>query len=364
MGVHVVNRAPSFSKNLADALSGGLHALTQNKLREIEHGHRQRGLQALNLPPEAAHLSDQLLGVELANRGKQQMFSQKQAQENAANDALADEYGIPRENQSNPSQNDMVSDQPGLPIGPGPRPQGSPLPPGMDRRQAAQSLKNREVRDRAQRTLDLKEREVASRESKEARLFSDPYINKKESAQANIKDLSQLKELTDDPNLVAGSRAWLARYFGIDELARNLPTELAQKLVSRLKTNVASAYPKGTRITNFLDQTFQKTLPDLLNSPQGMRLIADLLIDSEQPHLLREQALGDLLQEWGGRVPPNATQQINKMIEPQIKELEQHSMDLIVSTALPQDEEPGTEGIYKGKKYVFGEDRTWHSIRE
>jgi hypothetical protein len=373
---------PSFSQNLVNSLGGGLEALTQNKLQQIHNQQRRAGIQALGYSPQQAKqlsgLPDSLIQAELTNRAKRQ-------QELASLDAWADEYGLPRTMNMQPpsntqnaqpaqqypqqTQNAQPAQQyaqqtqnasPGLPLGPGPKPKNAPLPPGLTRQEAARILQNREVRERGERALDLKEREVQSREAKESRLFSDPFIIKAQGSETNVKELKELRELTDQ-DLRAGGLAWLARYVGAEELGRNVPTEVAQKLVSRLKTNVGSAYPKGTRITNFLDATFQKTLPDLINSPEGMRLIIDLLIDSETPNILRNDARQLLNEEWKGRVPHNASDQIDKIIKPQLKALENNSMDLIVSTRLPHDELPGTELLYKGKKYILGEDKVWHS---
>lgn len=322
---------PSFSENLVNSLSGGLEALTQNKLQQIQNQQRRAGIQALGYSPQEAQqlsgLPDSLIQAELTNRTKMHMASQKKAQEQAYMQALAQEYGLgvisqgtssapssqPLENQKNLSN--ISSHQ--------------QLPPGLNPQQAAQLLRGREVRERANQEIALKEREISSKESKESRIFSDPYISKRAASDANISDLNQLVELSDQ-GIRSGGKAWLARTFGLDEFGRNLPTELAQKIIARLKTNVGAAFPKGTRITNFLDATFQKTLPDLINSPQGIRLIAQLLINAEEPNVLRDEARQDLMQKWKGQVPFDAPDQINKLVKDKLKQLEKDSLNLII----------------------------------
>lgn len=76
MAIQTINRAPSFGQNLTNALGGSLEALTRNKINEIHHGHRIRGLEALGLPREAAYLPDQFQDTLLKNHLKQQRESE------------------------------------------------------------------------------------------------------------------------------------------------------------------------------------------------------------------------------------------------------------------------------------------------
>ena len=87
-------------------------------------------------------------------------------------------------------------------------------------------------------------------------------------------------------------RSQLLKKLGLEEFGRNITTELAEKVVARLGQNIEGKFGKNARLTNFLEQTFQRSLPTLKNTPEGIQE-ADVIKDDIRKEVIKKYGLND-----------------------------------------------------------------------
>lgn len=157
--------------------------------------------------------------------------------------------------------------------------------------------------------------------SKSAREWANNYLEKASASKANIRDYDLLIKQAESGKLRAGTKQQLLSKIGLGEFNQPYENELANKLIARLAQNVGSAFGTG-RLTNFLEATFQKSLPSLWNTAQGIITISRLNKAADEANILRAQAAREILQENGGRVPFDADFQIEERTADAIQDLE------------------------------------------
>lgn len=171
--------------------------------------------------------------------------------------------------------------------------------------------------------------------SQEARKFTKDYVKKAESAKANIRDYDLLIRQAESGKLRAGAKHQLLTKVGLGEFNQNFETQIANKLIARLAQNVGGAFGSGARITNFLEQTFQRSLPSLWNTPQGIVAISKMNKYASEAELLKSNASRDLLRENKGIVPFDADFQIDERTQDQVKALEDKALSAVMSSHFP-----------------------------
>ena len=74
-----------------------------------------------------------------------------------------------------------------------------------------------------------------------------------------------------------------------DDFYKNVDTKKAGKLSARLAQNVAGVFGQNSRITNFLEQTFQRSLPSLWNTNEGITAISELNMLSDEANIIKQE---------------------------------------------------------------------------
>jgi hypothetical protein len=190
--------------------------------------------------------------------------------------------------------------------------------------------------------------------SEKTRKYLDPYNTQARASENNIRDYRLLSDLARKGELRTGNRAQLMSKLGLGDFNRNTDTEIASKLVARLGQNASSAFGPGTRLTNFLEQTYQRSLPTLFNTAEGIIAISKLAEKIEEasvlvPHRIREE----IIEENDGRVPWNIDKLVKQRAEPEVDKLEKEAFDIASKSAGSNskrfaDLPPASE--HKGKK--------------
>ena len=180
-----------------------------------------------------------------------------------------------------------------------------------------------------QQMLGIKGRGVQTQESEQARKFIDPIHESAQKAKNDQKDYKALIKLADSGKLRAGTSHALLSKLGLQDFYRNIETEAADKITNRLKQNVAGVFGTNSRVTNFLEQIFQKSLPSLWNTPQGIKLISKINLLAGEGALLKDKAVQDIMRQTGGQIPYDIAYQIDEKIAPRLQQIEDETINLI-----------------------------------
>ena len=165
--------------------------------------------------------------------------------------------------------------------------------------------------------------------NEEKRKFLAPYIETGEASRANIRDYGLFKHLASTGKLRTGLTENVLARLGISEVGRNVETQIADKLAARLAQNVGSAFGGKSTISNYFEQTFQKSIPNLKNTPEGIIALSELNEIADQINLLREDAAIKAVEENGsGALSPTIAADINKKISKEIDKLENRALDI------------------------------------
>jgi hypothetical protein len=179
--------------------------------------------------------------------------------------------------------------------------------------------------DKIKKTLPQSAQKISEKDqiaiSKSAREWANNYLEKASASRANIRDYDLLIKQAQSGKLRAGTKQQLLSKVGLSEFNQPYQNELANKLIARLAQNVGSAFGTG-RLTNFLEATFQKSLPSLWNTPEGIITISRLNKAADEANILKAQAAREILQENGGRIPPDADFQIEERTLEAIQDIE------------------------------------------
>lgn len=175
---------------------------------------------------------------------------------------------------------------------------------------------------REREKLSLKKQEVESKFNKEVREFSRPYVEKASKAKANIRDYEELIKTAKSGNLRSGNTYQLLSKLGLQDFGRNTDTEKAGKLIARLAQNIAGVFGTNARITNFLEQTFQRSLPSLINTPEGIQAISIINMAADKAELIKNDIRKELIKKNGGRLTAEIEDEIAEKADPIIRQIE------------------------------------------
>lgn len=221
-------------------------------------------------------------------------------------------------------------------------------------------------------THGLKREQVAETRGKNVRDFSSPYIEKAEASRSNIRDYDALIKLAKSGKLRSGNAHALLDKFGLDDFNRNFETQAAAKIMARLGQNATSAFGTG-RLTNFLESTFQRSLPTLWNTPEGIEKIAQINKLADEANIIKDQTRRQILKETGNRLTPDIEDQILERSRPKIETLENKALKIVggevpkigsrVSSSNTDLNIPvGTRGLNKSKQTVEWNGSAWLPI--
>jgi hypothetical protein len=215
---------------------------------------------------------------------------------------------------------------------------------------------------RQREALDIKRAKEAREVSKDVRDFSKPFIEKAEAAEKNIKDykaIIQLAETKGDEGLRAGPMYQFLSAVGLEGFNQNFSTALATKLMARLGQNATSAFGTG-RLTNFLEQTFQRSLPTLWNTPEAIIAISKMNMLADQAEVIKNNVRAQIIKENKGVIPPDIYDQIRERARPELDKLEEESINVLnratdqtSENAVPSFEELGEGDMAKDEEGNF-----------
>lgn len=411
----------STAQTFSDATAQGLEALVSHKMQQLQRQTLAQGLEKQGYPRELALLPPDLIKQQMANIGKQRQLAQQQRIQQDQVQQLAKMYqlaggggveNIPSNNipMSQPQQRplplqesarqsfdqnalaNMLGSPMGLPethgalsLVPGNIPNTQPkkqlprvtqgnskaapvdfgllkyAPNVQEATKLGQSLLKQQTANKKQ---EQKEREIERKQSKDVRQYLAPYEEIKTAAKKDIRDTELLIKLAGKGDLRAGNAYGLMEKMGIEGFGRNLDTELAGKAIARLGQNISSAFGKKSyRLTNFLEQTFQRSLPSLWNTPQGIIAIAGTIQSAANYSLAEGKIRNDIIKEHGGEIPWNIDSLIEERAAPIEQFYENEAMNYMKTATLPlagtvpantkfEDEETGVVYGVKNGKWV------------
>lgn len=178
---------------------------------------------------------------------------------------------------------------------------------------------------REREKLGLKKQQIEGQFGKETREFSKPYIEKARAAKANLRDYEELIKLADSGKLRSGNTYQLMSKLGLQDFGRNGNTQTAEKLIARLAQNVNGVFGSNSRVTNFLEQTFQRSLPSLRNTPEGIKAISIINMAADKGSLAKDNIRKEVLRENGGRLTADVEDQIENRSAPIIDQLDRQA---------------------------------------
>lgn len=174
-----------------------------------------------------------------------------------------------------------------------------------------------------QRAKRLREEGKEERElSKEAREFSKPYREGAHAARNNIRDYDVLIDAAKKGDIRSPNTHAALDALGLAGFNRSLSTQLAEKITARLSQNARVAFGTGTRLTNFLEQTYQRSLPSLWNTKEGIIAISEINKRADEALIVKDNARKEILDQTNGRLPHNIEDQIDARAKPKIDQLE------------------------------------------
>lgn len=313
--LNTISPGAQLGQMIGTGLGGALEELAQMKANQLMEHNKGQGLQALRFSPEEAgplsKLPNELLlplikqkALEPLYRGEAELYAQLTGQ------PAPDMQNIPGIQQPQ---------QPGMQETQGPSQIQAPFPAMLQPGKAIPLAQ-------FQQQKKIGEEKLAMQKSKDVREFSKPYIEKAEAARANIRDYDQLIKLAESGKLRAGNMAVLLDKVGLTGLNRNYETQVADKLVARLAQNARVAFGSGSRITNYLEQVFQRSLPTLFNTPEGIVAVSKLNKLADEASIIKDDARKQIIKESKGLIPPDIDDLISQRAQPLIAPLEEQAL--------------------------------------
>ncbi len=202
---------------------------------------------------------------------------------------------------------------------------------------------------REREKLELQKRKVSSQENKEIREFSAPYRESARKAEASIRDYQQLLHDARSGELRSGNMYQLLKHLGWEEFGRNTTTEMAEKVIARLSQNVSGKFGTNARLTNFLEQTFQRSLPTLKNTPEGIQIIAASNMAMEEADIVRNNIRKDVLEQYG--LTDQTEDIIEELAAPIIQKIDQDATEYAESLLSGKDSNKEFDDLPPAKYY-------------
>lgn len=346
-------------------LGQGLQQLAQAKMTQLQQRNQAKAFKAAGYTPEEAALLAQFQGSPETQRkilqslgpGQQQFLEQPIAQQQqpamtqTGIENLSQMFQPQEENQF---QNPMISQalaqlglahgQPGQPgyVPPFSQDQISRMLKPQQQQQVMQQGQPQTMQQQPQRQLTTRERLAAGVETPQMKQaerhfqqkqVTDSYkLHKAELAQyrtnaARAKTdrniYAQLSKLNDAGKLIQGKERQILEKVGLENFFTNPGSELAGKLVQQLTQGAASAF-NTKRLAVFEVLSYERSLPRLINTQQGMRAILKNKDLEAQALEVKQDAARSLVKEYtvrGEPLPFDIEDQIEERAEPQLKVL-------------------------------------------
>lgn len=176
----------------------------------------------------------------------------------------------------------------------------------------------------------MKRQEFDFRVSKEARNWLQEYKTRAQEADTLKSDLKMMSKAARSGQLYTGTTQRLAERLGFKELTTNNASQIYDKLASEVRVHLAKvALPKGSRITNMVEQLVGKTVPGREMDVPAIIALSDAGEKLMELAELEYQEADKKLSEWGGKLPYNANSQVDKVLEKRKKELRKEAEGIL-----------------------------------
>lgn len=192
--------------------------------------------------------------------------------------------------------------------------------------------------------LQLQKQQTATKEKttafKETQKVRQEILQKKQSAEDNVKRLDRMENLLNTGKLTNPIYKGILEKAGIDIPAlMNPESQEFEKLSFDLTAGMAKDFGNRINIAEF--KTFLKRVPSLSQTDEGKRRVIENFKNiSIMPNILRHQAMQDILQENNGIPPLDLQEKIEERVGPKLDELSlQVNEDLQLGRAISGEEE-------------------------
>ncbi len=163
------------------------------------------------------------------------------------------------------------------------------------------------------------QQKVQAAQQKERREYKTNLAEKSRSLKDDLRKLEEMKKLNESGK-ISGS-AWNAF---LENSGLNIPALLSgdaeqyQKMVGQRMNKLKDIY--GARPTQWDAEQYLKTLPTLMNSPEGRKRLIEMSIYEDQAGLARIQAEQDLIKKYG-EIPEDITEMADEIADKKIDQL-------------------------------------------
>lgn len=195
--------------------------------------------------------------------------------------------------------------------------------------------------------LAVEEEKNRAKERKERYAYNQKFIDATTSkykafSQETKPRLMQMQSLATNEDLMSPSAAKFAQSVGLPiSILSNPSSELYDKLSNDLLKGLPETF--GNRILKVEVENFLKTLPSLLNSPQGRRMVSSNILKLGEMKELEYNEMRRLQKKYddlGQPLPYDFQQKIMDNIEPSMEKLRNEFVSLSNITEVPQGTTP------------------------
>ena len=335
------NQGQRASANINRGLGEGINGLLSNKLNSMlkqqKHAETSNALKALGIPNH-----EQIAALDPALLKGVIDYHQKTPEREAYGKIASQLFGN-QEGNNAPAGGDNAQGNPQTP-GKINVPSGTQLTGGsLDKLMKIEQ--DRKTNALKQEELGLKKEKNEAQLSKDYREFIKPYNEIEEKSRNNIKDYKSVIQLAKKGTVRNGANHQLLSLLGMENFFQNVDTQIAGKLYARLAQNVAGVFGTNSRVTNFLEQTFQRSLPSLWNTNEGAIAISEINMLSDEANIVKAENRKKILADAKGKIPPNIDDMVNEASRPQLDKLEQQAID--IATKATQVNNKSVESIEK-----------------
>lgn len=334
-------KSPGFGTRVAESLGTGLSQLANSKLQQIQQQHQrqalQSGLQGLGLSPQMAQAYGSLPESALGPLLKQQMRMQSINDVLSGNEVQSgqqqDNSGMLRQLLGNTDQSGgnlgQVSNQSQQPRGKTYTPEQltkiTAIDPALGNslrgQQAQQETErhNAEVEDVNRKKLVQGERRIENEEEGRNYETNKEYINslklRSRVAHDTINDNEQIIKIIDSGKWGSPKLRSILSKAGFEVLLNSPTSEAAKDLANKQVFDMVRTL--GARnISDYETRQLQSLYPNLLQSAEGAKFIAENLILKARSDQQEKKIADQILKENKNKTPRDFETQIQERMEP------------------------------------------------
>lgn len=168
----------------------------------------------------------------------------------------------------------------------------------------------------------LKREELDIKIAKDARDWINSYRVKAQEADTLRSNFKLMGEAGRSKDIYTGLSQRLANQLGFNAFTTNNASQIFDKLANEVRVHLAKvALPKGSRITNLVEQLVGKTIASRDMDKPAMIALSDAGEKLMELAELEYAEADRKVNEWGGKIPYDADTQVDKSLEKRKKEI-------------------------------------------